>query len=350
LEEAAMRVYGQSLDNAKPAESGGLNGRFGGIRLAAQPSERRVEIGDRKEVIEFPHATSERALDGWLRQFDSFSQVELAFDDQDKILWIYLTPPKQPSVTLDIAREIVTVQRSMQRLFQEQPAQAPAPIRYMVSCSRIPGIYNLGGDLRLFARLIRARDRERLLEYATACVDIVYLNAVNLELPLITVSLVRGDALGGGFEAAISSNLVVAERSAKFGLPEMLFNLFPGMGAYSLIARRIGSAQAERMILSGRIYGAEELYELGLVDVLADDGQGEEAVYEYVEQFGRRHSAHCAVYNVRRRVNPITYEEMHDVTRIWVEAALALEESDLRRMERLAAAQDRRIGSRDRVL
>jgi DSF synthase len=175
------------------------------------------------------------------------------------------------------------------------------------------------------------------------------MNAVNLEVPLITVSLVRGDALGGGFEAAISSNLVIAERSVKFGLPEMLFNLFPGMGAYSLIARRIGAAQAERMILSTRIYSAEELCDLGLVDVLADDGKGEEAVYEYVEQFGRRHSAHCAVYNVRRRVNALTHEELLDVARIWVDAALELDEPALRRMERLAAAQDRRVSALSRT-
>ena len=117
------------------------------------------------------------------------------------------------------------------------------------------------------------------------------------------------------------------------------------MGAYSLIARRLGAAQAERMILSGRIYGAEELYELGLVDVLADDGKGDEAVYEYIDQFGRRHSAHRAIYNVRRHVNPVTYDELLGVTRAWVESALALEESDLKRMERLARAQDRRIAA-----
>ncbi|MFI4988573.1 MAG: enoyl-CoA hydratase, partial [Alphaproteobacteria bacterium] len=84
---------------------------------------------------------------------------------------------------------------------------------------------------------------------------------------------------------------------------------------------------------------------LGLVDVLADDGKGDEAVYEYVDQFGRRHAAHRAVYNVRRRVNPVSYEELVDVTRAWVDSALALGESDLRRMERLARAQDRRVAA-----
>ncbi len=343
-----MRVYGQNLEPSKSSQPPDLRGRLG-VARAGMPAAELRPIPDQGGVIDLTEAIPEHARQEWLRRFDSFTQLEIAFDEQDKILWVYLTPLGRPSVTLEIAREIRTLQRSIQQLFRERPAQSTAPIRYMVSSSKIPGVYNLGGDLRLFAQLIRARDREGLIDYATACVDIVYMNAVNLELPMITVSLVRGDALGGGFEAAISSNLVIAERSVKFGLPEMLFNLFPGMGAYSLIARRIGAAHAERMILSTRIYSAEELYELGLVDVLADDGKGEEAVYEYVEQFGRRHSAHCSVYNMRRRVNEVTYEELLDIARIWVDAALALDEPDLRRMERLAAAQDRRISTLSRT-
>ena len=50
----------------------------------------------------------------------------------------------------------------------------------------------------------------------------------------------QGECLGGGFEAALSSDVIVAEKSARFGFPEILFNLFPGMGAYSFLERKIG--------------------------------------------------------------------------------------------------------------
>ena len=70
-------------------------------------------------------------------------------------------------------------------------------------------------------------------------------------MPLTTITLVQGDALGGGFEAAISSNVVIAEKSAKFGLPEVLFNLIPGMGAYSFLVRRTSPDLAEKIIMSG---------------------------------------------------------------------------------------------------
>jgi DSF synthase len=56
-------------------------------------------------------------------------------------------------------------------------------------------------------------------------------------LPILTVGLVQGAALGGGFEALLSFDYVVAERDATFGLPEILFGLFPGMGAHSLLSR-----------------------------------------------------------------------------------------------------------------
>jgi DSF synthase len=96
------------------------------------------------------------------------------------------------------------------------------------------------------------------------------------------------------------------------------------------------------MILSGRIYSAEELHGMGLVDVLAEDGKGEEAVRDYISRHGRRHGAQRAIYRVRDRVLPLAYSELVDVTRIWVDTALRLTEQDLRKMERLAAAQGRR--------
>jgi DSF synthase len=148
--------------------------------------------------------------------------------------------------------------------------------------------------------------------------------------------------LGGGFESALAHDLIVAERGAKMGLPEILFNLFPGMGAYSFLSRRLGMVAAERMIASGRVYTAEELHDMGVVDVLADDGRGREALREYLVQHRRRRNALSSMYQVRRRVNPVTYQELKDVVDLWVDAALRLEETDLRKMARLTAAQDRR--------
>jgi DSF synthase len=122
----------------------------------------------------------------------------------------------------------------------------------------------------------------------------------------------------------------------------VLFNLFPGMGAYSLIARRIGAVQAERMILGGRIHTAEELHEIGLVDLLLTPGQGAAELQAWIRKQGRRHVSLSAVHKARNIATPITLQELRDVVDVWVDTAMRLGAADLRKMERLAAAQDRR--------
>jgi enoyl-CoA hydratase/carnithine racemase len=88
------------------------------------------------------------------------------------------------------------------------------------------------------------------------------------------------------------------------------------------------------VILSGEVYSAEDLYELGAIDVLAPDGQGIDAVYAHVGRRGRRHACHCVIRQARRIVNPVTREEMIRIADLWVDAALALSEADLRKMTR----------------
>lgn len=269
-------------------------------------------------------------------------EMELEFDAAHKALWCWFAYHGRPSFRAPVVSDLNKIYDGVRQCFAAAKADDPEPLRYVVWGSRMPGVWNLGGDLGLFARLISERNREGLRRYAVDVTNAAYGNHVGLDLPLVTVALIQGDALGGGFEAALSNNVIVAERSAKFGFPEILFNLFPGMGAYSFLARRITPALAERMIVSGRIHGAEELYELGVVDMLAEDGQGEETVRRYIEKGVRAYGARRAIYQARHRIHPISYDEMIEIAEIWVDTALKLEDSDLRKMLRLVAAQDRR--------
>jgi DSF synthase len=162
-----------------------------------------------------------------------------------------------------------------------------------------------------------------------------------LELPIVTIGLVQGDALGGGFEAVLSFNVIVAEKGTRFGLPEIAFGLFPGMGAHCLLARKVGLAKAEQMMLSNRLYTAEEMYEMGLVHVLAEPGCGEEAVNAYIARNGRKQNGHRGIYEASSLVHPITLDELEAVVEVWADAALCLSDSDLKLMKRLVDAQSR---------
>ncbi len=204
-------------------------------------------------------------------------------------------------------------------------------------------VFSLGGNLNWVVPLIKSGDRDTLMRYAKLCVDNMYARICNYNSPVITISLVQGEALGGGFETALSSNVIIAERRSRMGLPEILFNLFPGMGAYSLLSRRVGTKRAEEMIFSGRIYTAAELHEMGVVDVLAEDGLGEAAVDDYICRNDRRRNAMQAIFSCRQHLNPISYDELLNITNIWVDAALRLEEKELKLMSRIGRSQLKRM-------
>ena len=120
----------------------------------------------------------------------------------------------------------------------------------------------------------------------------------NFGLPIVTISLVRGNALGGGFEIALSGDVIIAERSAMMGFPEILFNCFPGMGAFQTLSSRVGLNKAHKLISSGNLYSAEELYDMGVVDVLVDDHCGEEAVYCYVQNHNKNWNGNMAMQKI----------------------------------------------------
>lgn len=277
-----------------------------------------------------------------------FSQFEIDFDSQHEILWARMRGHPVPNFNPTLLAEAREFQRSIERSGGRIRVDgAERTFRYVVLGSSVPGVFSLGGDLALFLQLIRAGDRAGLERYGRDCVDVCYRNVMHYSIPVTTISLVQGEALGGGMESALSSEVVIAEKSAKFGLPEVLFGLFPGMGAYSLIGRRLGRRVAEQMILSGATWTGEELHEKGLVDVLAEDGQGENALHDFVRQHGRKANTHRALQRIRDTQDPVQYDELISIVNMWCDAALELTETQLKLMERLIRAQGKRMSRND---
>src|SRR5438094_577284 len=182
------------------------------------------------------------------------------------------------------------------------------------------------------------------IHYSKLCIDVQYPRCQSFFSPTLTkIALVQGDALGGGFECALASDVIVAEESAQLGFPEILFNLFPGMGAYSFLSRRIGMHAAEELILSGRILPAAKLHEMGIVDVVCKDGEGEAAVGDWISRHAKHRNGMQAAFCARRRVNCVTREELDDIVNTWVDAAFRLSDRDLKMMSRIVRAQMRRM-------
>lgn len=324
-----------------PGSEGTLPRRMGGPGDVVSFTTRLVEGATARA----PDETAGRHTHPF-QELSTCQELDVEFEEQERILWCFMRPEGRPCFTPGLLEDSRRVQHALERQFIFHHDTTAAPLNYLILASRVPGIFNLGGDLRLISRLVRDKDRDGLLRYARACIDVCFGNALHGDFPIITISLVQGEALGGGFEAALSANVLIAEKGSQFGLPEVLFNLFPGMGAYNFLSRRIGGAAAERLILNGNILKAEELYEMGVIDVLAEEGHGIEAVYAYIDQQQSKRNAQLGVYSARQAVSPIQWQELMEVGRIWVDAALSVSERDVRKMERLVAAQERRLQAR----
>ena len=272
------------------------------------------------------------------RFWPELSQLETAYDLSHATLWTFMDfGERRPSYNPPLLEDFHCWQRNISAL----KAEAGTNLKYVVLGSRHPKVFCLGGDLDYFSECISARDREALLEYGRSCIRILHRNWIALGSVLITIGLAQGDALGGGFESLLSFDVLVAERGIKFGFPEQLFGLFPGMGALSFLGRKLGFARAEQLIRSGKCLSAEEMFELGVVHVLAEPGQGVSAVQKYIARTGRRHAAQHAFHAAARRANPIPLDELDDVVALWADACMTLEAHDLGIMRRLVSAQSR---------
>jgi DSF synthase len=270
---------------------------------------------------------------------------ESSFEPAIGTIWAYLNPTGLPCYSLGLLKEMIAHdQRLIANGGRMEVDGEMRRVDYYVTCSRTPHVFNLGGDLSLFVMLIKTRDRDALAQYAKLCIDVQYPRSQSFFSPTLTsISLVQGDALGGGFECALASDVIVAEESAQLGFPEILFNLFPGMGAYSLLARRIGRRAAEDLILSGKMLPAYKLHEMGVVDVLAPNGQGESAVRSWIAANAKRRNGMQCVFRARQFFSPVTREELDGIVNLWVDAAMRLGERELKMMGRLARAQARRM-------
>lgn len=271
------------------------------------------------------------------RRLFELEQLEVSWEEELGALWTFMRPRGRPSYNPDLLDDFHAWQRGIVAHFEHRPAD----LRYLLLGSRTRGIFNLGGDLDHFTARIRAGDRDALVAYGESCVRILHRNMDTLGLPMITIGLAQGDALGGGFESLLSFNVIIAERGAKFGFPETMFGLFPGMGAYSLVARRTGAAFAEEMMLTGKTYSAEEMLNAGLIHMVVEPGQGIEAARDYMQRNKRRHNGNRAIFKAGREVNPVTLEELDRIVQIWADACLQLRDRDLKVMQRLVSAQDR---------
>jgi DSF synthase len=235
-------------------------------------------------------------------------------------------------VSLDQLKEMHAIDSAIQQ-------GAFGDVKFKVVTAESANVFCLGGDLALFLKCVEERDRDGLAEYALLATKSVWVNSSGFGArQLNSLAVVRGEAQGGGFEVALSCDVLVAERGAHFGFPETIFGLFPGMGAALLLATRVAPEVANRLIMHARRYSAEFLYEIGIIDILVEPNHGFATAAMIVEdpstlkEFERRIS----------RARELQYSSVVELVERWVDRALELPQRGQKAMRVLLRAQEKR--------
>ncbi|WP_421532976.1 crotonase/enoyl-CoA hydratase family protein [Lelliottia amnigena] len=264
---------------------------------------------------------------------ERFTQLAGYYEEERRTLWMMLRAQPRPCFNHALIEEIMNISWLVR--------QSGYAVDFWVTGSLVPDMYNTGGDLRFFVECIQNGRRETLRAYARACVDCVHAASRGFDTGAITLAMVEGSALGGGFEAALAHHFVLAQRDARLGFPEIAFNLFPGMGGYSLVARRAGMKLAEELIYKGESHTAEWHEQYGLVDVLFEPGHGYLSTRTFIDTLQPKLNGVRAMLRARQRVMQLPRSELMDITEDWVDAAFCLEPKDIAYMERLVMLQNR---------
>jgi DSF synthase len=214
-------------------------------------------------------------------------------------------------------------------------------LKYHIFTSDIPGIFNLGGDLGSFVEAARQGDRYTLLDYGHKSLNIInnfhsaYKKVVDSNVT--TICVIKGITMGGGVEAALSGNVVIAEEQVTFEFPETRFGLFPGMGAYHLLRQRVPERVAVEVITSGKKYTAGEFLAMGIIDQVCETGTGDSAAADYIRLHRHQHAGVSAFNRAIRNHCDcgLDMSQMLEVLREWVDLVLALPEKQLGIMDKL---------------
>ncbi|MFK8257278.1 crotonase/enoyl-CoA hydratase family protein [Erwinia sp. AnSW2-5] len=261
------------------------------------------------------------------------TQLSAYYEEERRTMWMMLRAQPRPSFNHQLIEEIMNLSYAAQR--------SGLKIDFWVTGSLVPTMFNAGGDLRFFVESIKNGRREALRAYARACVDCIHAAARGFDTGAVTIAMVEGSALGGGFEAALAHHFILAQNTARMGFPEIAFNLFPGMGGYSLVARRSGMKLAEELICEGESHTAEWFETRGLVDRLFQPGEGYRCTRTFIDTLKPKLNGVRAMLKARQRVLQLTRAELMDITEDWVDFAFTMEPKDIAYMERLVQLQNR---------
>lgn len=179
----------------------------------------------------------------------------------------------------------------------------------LVIRSTVRGGFSAGADLRELYNGLKDRPEREHEPAMREFLDRIHsvMNRLDM-LPLTTIGMIHGICFGGGFELALTCDILIAEKSARFGFPELRLGIIPGFGGIPRLRRDVSNAVVRDLLLTGRSINAKKAQQIGLVSQMVPVGEGLRAAMATARQatkFDREAAKTC-----KRFMKPLPLEEL----------------------------------------
>lgn len=178
----------------------------------------------------------------------------------------------------------------------------------IISSARPEG-FCAGADLRELHQLRQKLSRDEQLKGLRDFLERIHRVMNTLDAaPMTTIAAVHGVTFGGGFELALTCDLIVADKMARFCFPELRLGLIPGFGGIPRLKRDLGNAMVRDLLLTGRSINAIKAQSVGLVSQVVAEGDALRVARSTAAQLKKfdRQTAIAA----KRFIKPIPHEEL----------------------------------------
>jgi len=202
--------------------------------------------------------------------------------------------------------------------FVETASGFASRARSLVIYSRMAAGFSAGADLRELYRRMQSRKADaHEMEVREFLTRIHQVFSWIDSSPLVTVAAVHGVVFGGGFELALTCDMIVADRTARFCFPELRLGLIPGFGGIPRLKRELGNGLVRDLILTGRSFNATKAAAIGLVSQLVSPGEASRVARGVAAQAAKFDAK--TMRAAKRFIKPIPNAEFQEEIRIFCE-------------------------------
>ncbi len=178
--------------------------------------------------------------------------------------------------------------------------------------------FSAGGDLRELHRRMAETEKQAALAGIREFHQRIHhvMNVLDAS-PLTTIAAVHGIVFGGGLELALTCDLIIADKTARFCFPELRLGLIPGFGGIPRLKRDLGNAVVRDLLLTGRSFNATKAQQIGLVSQVVGEGEALRVARATAAQLGKFDRTTAAA--AKKFIKPIPYDELRQEIEIVVE-------------------------------